>query len=123
MYCKEWFRDVRDTTEWVLTDVFEDFVALIEDEHLEVFQVERLVLGEVQDTARCSYDNVWSFWPLEKLFLLLDRLATEDTLSPDVWDEFGETHEFALNLVGELASVSEDEDAGWLWALTDAMER
>lgn len=41
-------------------DVVKDLIALVKNEHLEVFQVERLVFGEVENTAWGSNDNVGS---------------------------------------------------------------
>ena len=105
-----------------LTDVVEDLVALVENEHLKVVQIERFVLGQMKDAAWGANDNVGRLGALQQLFLLLEGLATQNTLRPYVRDEFGETGEFALNLVGELSSVGEDQDTGRLGALADAVE-
>ncbi len=71
-----------------LTDVFEHLIALIEDEHLEVVKVERLVLSEMEDTAGGTNNNVRCLGSLEHLLVLLEGLTTENNLSADVSHEF-----------------------------------
>lgn len=106
-----------------LTDVLEHLIALVENENLEVIEVQRLVLGEVEDTAWGANDDVRSAWALQHLLLLLERLAAQEALRSHVRHEFGETSEFTLDLVGELAGVSEDEGAAGLGVLVEAMKR
>ena len=90
---------------WILTDVFEYFVALVEDEHLEVVEVERLVLGKVQDTAWGADNDVRRVRTLEHLLLLLEGLTAKDHLRADVRDELRQAGEFALDLISELTGV------------------
>ena len=113
----------RGREEGKLTDVVEDLVALVENEHLKVVQIECFVLGQMKDTAWGADNDVGRLWALQQLFLLLEGLAAQNALRSNVGDEFGETGEFALNLVGELSSVGKDEDTGRLGALTDAVKR
>ena len=105
-----------------LTDVLENFIALVEDEDLEVVQVERLVLGEVKNTTGGADDDVRGIRALKHLLLLLKRLSAQDALSLHVGHEFGETVEFALDLIGELAGVSEDKGSAWLGVLVEAVK-
>lgn len=104
-----------------LTNVVEDFVTLVENEHLEVFEVERLVLGQMKDTSWSSNDNVRRLWALEQLLLFLEGLTTQNNFSPDIPNELGQTCKFTLDLIGELSRVGKNKHTCRLWALTNAM--
>ena len=71
-----------------LTDVFEDFIALVEDEHLQVVEVHRFVLGEVKDATGRANNDMRGVGSLEKLFLLFKRLTAQDALCLHVRHEF-----------------------------------
>ena len=59
------------------TELFEHFVALIENEMLEMFQVKFLASYESQDTTRRSNDDVRTIG-LENLFVLGDGQTSEE---------------------------------------------
>mmetsp|Transcript_39396 Transcript_39396/g.51560 ORF Transcript_39396/g.51560 Transcript_39396/m.51560 type:complete len:390 (+) Transcript_39396:638-1807(+) len=103
-------------------DILEHLIALVENEHLQVVQVQGLVLGQVQDTAWGAHDDVGSVGALQQLLLLLKGLATEDAFSLNVWHELGETREFALDLVGKLTGVREDKSGAGLRVLVQAVK-
>lgn len=106
----------------VLTDLVEEFVAFIEDEHLKVLHGEGLLSGQVQDTAWGSYNDVRCLVALEKLYLGANGLATIDDLSTDIFHELCEPLELCLNLICELTGVAYNEGRAWLRVVTNALE-
>ena len=93
----------------LLTHVLEHSVALVEDKHLEVIHVKRLVFDEGQDSSWGSHDNVWLSITLEELHVLLDWLPTVNDFGADIFHELRETDEFSFDLVGKLSVVAEDD--------------
>jgi hypothetical protein len=106
----------------VLTDVVKDSIALVEDEDLEVVKVEGLVLCEVKDTAWGADHDMGDFVALKHLLLLLERLTSKNNLGADIRHKLGQTDEFTLDLVGELAGVAQDHGGAWFWAITEAVK-
>lgn len=82
-----------------LTDVFEDFIAFVKDEHLKVIEVDSLILGKVEDTAWGTNDDMGSLFTLQHLLLLVKWFTSENNFGSDIWHELGQTHEFTLDLV------------------------
>lgn len=106
----------------VLTDAFEDSVALVEDEHLDVLGGHALVLGEGEDSAWGSDDDVgWSV-ALEELLVPGEGLTSVDDRGAELLHVPGHTVELTLDLVGELTVVAEDEGGDWGWVLVEALE-
>ena len=77
----------------------------------------------MKNTAWGAHNDVRRLGALQKLFLLLEGLATQDNLRPDVRNELGKTGELTLNLICELSGVGQDENTGGLRALTNAVKR
>jgi hypothetical protein len=94
---------------WALTDFLKHFVALIEDEDLEVREVKVTLLDEGKDTAWSTNNDVRLFESLEKSDVLVDGNTTIDHLCSDVWKLGRETSEFLLDLIGEFSVVAEDK--------------
>ena len=106
----------------VLTDVLENLVALVENEHLEVVKVESLVFGEMEDSAWRANDDVRAVGTLEELLLLLEGLTTEDALSLHIGQEFGKASKFSLDLESQLAGVSQNEGSAGLGVVLEAVK-
>ena len=70
-----------------LTKVLEHLIALIENKHLQVVEVEGLVFGKVQDATRSANDDVRGLVALKQLLLLLERLTAQDAFRSHVGHE------------------------------------
>jgi len=92
-----------------LTDAFQKLVALVQNEHLEVLDRQRLSAGEVKDATWGADDDVRGLVTLEHLDLLFDGLATVDNFGPDVLHELREAVKLLLDLVRELAIVTQNK--------------
>lgn len=107
----------------VLTDTFEDSIALVEDEHLDVLGWHGLVLGEGEDSSWGSDDNVWgSCWVLEQLLVSSEGLAAIDDGGAELLHVSGHAVELTLDLVGELTVMAEDHGGDGCWVLVDALK-
>lgn len=103
-------------------DLFEKFVAFVENERFQVLHWDVLLLGQGKDTAWGTDYDVWSVHALEELDLVVHGLTTVDDLGSQVLEELGEADDFVLDLVSKLASVAKDHGAAWLWIVTDSLE-
>merc|ERR1719237_716083 len=89
-------------------ELLEHFVALVEDEVLEVLEVELLAPDQRQDPAGSADDDVRAVG-LEHLLVLGDRQATEEHSGLDAGHVLGEPLVLFADLEGELPGVAHDE--------------
>ena len=113
---------IREGIGLALTDVFKNFIAFVKNKHFEIIQVDSLVLGEVEDTAWCSNDDMGSFVTLQHLLLLIKGLTSKNDLGSDIWHELRKSYKFALDLVSELASMTKNHGGARLWRVTETVE-
>ena len=88
---------------------FQDAIALIEDEMLDVVELEGLLLGKAEDTTGSTDDDVRAV-VLENVAVGLDGDTTVEDGGLDLRQVLGETLILVSDLEGKLASVAEDED-------------
>lgn len=94
-----------------LTKLFEQLVALVENEMLDRLSVQRLVPHERVQSSRSSNNDMRTLvLALERLNVVLDRRSSVKHTSPQVGHELRESSVFVLDLVGEFSSVAEDDD-------------
>ena len=105
-----------------LTDIVEQLVALVKDEHLQVLDGKSLFARQVKDTAWGANDDVGSLIALEQLRMLLNGLATIDDLSADFLHELGESVELFLDLVSQLSGVAQNKSAAGRGAFANALQ-
>ena len=92
-----------------LTDFLEHFVALIENEDLDVGQVEVTTLDELEDSAWSADNDVRLLDTLEQGYVLVKGHTAINNLGADVWHLSLESLELLLDLVGKFSVVAEDE--------------
>ncbi len=97
----------------ILTDFLEHFVALIEDEDGQVWEIEVLLVDQSKNSTRCSYNNVWGIHTFEKVNMFLDWLSTVYNLCLNSWKMSGESVELILDLVCKLSSVAKNQCWNW----------
>lgn len=97
-------------------------VALVENEHLQVVEIEGLGVDEGEDaTGRTNYD-VGRLRTLENLLIVLHGHTTVEHLSDNVRQVLGETSNLVLDLEGKLTSVAHDEGGRGLGVLLELVE-
>lgn len=106
----------------LLTNLVEEFVALVKYEHGKVGEVEGLVAGKSKDTSGGTDNDVRGSKALEHLNLVVDRDTTIDDLGSDVFHELGETGEFVLNLVCKLTSVAKNKSTAGFGIFRQVLE-
>ena len=92
-----------------LTDFLEHFIALIENEDLDVGQVEVATLDELEDSAWSADNDVWLLHSLEQSHVLVKGHTAVNDLGADVWHLSLESLELLLDLISEFSVVAEDE--------------
>ena len=88
---------------------FQDAIALVEDEMLDVVELEGLLLGKAEDTAGSTNDDVGAV-VLEDVAVGLDGDTTVEDSGLDLRKVLGETLVLVSDLEGKLTSVAKDED-------------
>jgi hypothetical protein len=91
--------------------LLQHFIALIENEMLEMLQVELLVADEGENAAGCA-DNDMRCHRLQRLLVLLNRHAAEEHSDLNARHVLAEALIFLADLESELASMTHDEDVG-----------
>lgn len=92
-----------------LTNFFEHFVALIENEDLKVSEVKVSSLDESKDSSWCAHDNVRLLDTLEESNVLVKGHTTIDNLCAQLGELLLESIELLLDLVGKLSIVAENK--------------
>lgn len=93
----------------LLTIGFKYFIALIDDKDLEVGEIEVLLLGKGQDSARSADDDMGRLDTLEDLDVVSNGETTVENLSDQLRQVFGKSSELILDLVSELSGVADNE--------------
>lgn len=114
------FEDSLDVTAHV--HLVEKSVAFIKYEHLKVSEREVLLTDKLKDTAGSSHNDVRRLKSLEKLDVILDGLTTVNYISADVLHVLCESDELVLDLVSELAGVTEDDGTAGLGIFSQVLE-
>jgi hypothetical protein len=86
--------------------LFQQSVALIQHEVLQLVELHHALVHEGLDAARSCHNNVRAVL-LEESYVLSHWHTTVDHLGPDVWQVGGESVELSLDLVSKLASVAQ----------------
>ena len=90
---------------WILTQLLQHFVTLIQDKVLDVLGVEGLVLDQGQDPPRGTHHDVRAV-VLQHLLVLLDADTTKEDRDLDVVKVLTETLVLLVNLEGQLPRMS-----------------
>jgi hypothetical protein len=102
------------------TCCFEDFVALVEHEDLQVAEVEVLLLGEGQDPPRGAHDDVRGLHSLEDLDVVGNGETTVEHLSLNLRQVLSKPSELILDLVCKFSGVANNKcraGLGVFWQL------
>ena len=105
-----------------LTDVFEHFVALIEDEHLDVLKAEGLISDKGQNSSWCANDNMWRCCSFKELDLCLNRLSAKNDFGANCFHELGKSGKLSLDLVCKFTRVAEDQSRAWSWFFAQTLQ-
>lgn len=105
-----------------LTQLFQHFVALVEDEMLQVLQVELLVADESENAAGCADDDVRD-GGLKSLLVLLDRHAAEEDRNLDARHVLAEALVLLADLECEFARVAHDQHVDLIVGGLELLER
>jgi hypothetical protein len=92
-----------------LTYFFEHFVALVEDEYLQVAEVKVALLDESEDAAWGADDHMGLLNALKESDVLADGNTTIDHLGAQLGKLLLESVELLLYLVSELSIVAKHE--------------
>jgi hypothetical protein len=91
-------------------------IALIQDKHVEVIKVENTFFDESKNSSWGSNNNMrGSCWIFENLFVFLDWDSTKNDSGSNVFEIFGESIEFLLDLESKLSDIAKDQSLIWLW--------
>ena len=100
----------------LLTCLIQHLVALVENEHLEVFELQIFSAWQSQDSTWSSDDDMWAcLWVFQKLHIIIDWNTTVKSGTSDLLQVFCESVKFLLDLVGQLSGVAQDKSWSWLW--------
>lgn len=78
----------------------EHLVTLIQDEYLEIFKIECLLLDQGKDTSRSTDDDVWWLESFKNLLVLTDGDSTIEHLRANIFEVLSESVYFLLDLMG-----------------------
>lgn len=107
---------VRNSME--LTCFIKHFVALIEDEHLKVFELELLSANESKNSAWGSDNDVWSLCSIfENLDVIVDWHSSVESGASYLLQVLCESIELLLDLIRQLSSIAKNECSIWLWII------
>ena len=105
-----------------LTDLVKKLVALIKHKDLEVVQGQVASFGESKDAAGRSHDDVRRVDSLEELNVSVHRVSTINNLGADVLHVLGEADHLGADLVGQLASVAQNQGAADFGVVRDGVK-
>lgn len=100
----------------ILTGLIQHLVALVEDEHLEVVELEILSVYQGQDSAWGSNHDVGGLLRvLQQLNVIIDWNTAVEGSTSDLLEVLGESVELLLDLIRQLSGVAQDQGRSWLW--------
>jgi hypothetical protein len=98
------------------------FIALIEDEHLQVVEIQCFVLHQLQDATWGADHDVRRVRSLQYLYILLHRDSSKEDFLSDFGKVFGKTITLVFNLMCQLSRVAKNEHGAGLRILVQLMK-
>ena len=94
-----------------LTELFEHFIALVENKMLHVFRIEDLIPGESVQSSGRGNNDVWAFALVPQIFSVLGyRGATIESADTDIGHVLGKASVFVLDLESEFPGMTKDQN-------------
>ncbi len=106
----------------ILTDFIQHFVAFVENEDLQVWQVEVTLLDKLEDSSWCTDNDVRLLETLEESDVITDGDTSIDNLSSDVWHLRLQSHKLLFDLICQLSVMAEHKCGAGLGILGQLMQ-
>lgn len=105
-----------------LTNFLKHFIALIEDEDLEIWEVKVTFLDKCQNSSWCTNNYMRLLKTFQESDMFIDWHSTINDLSPDIWKLSRESGKLFLDLISELSIVTQDKCRAWFRCVWKLME-
>jgi len=100
--------------------LFQHLVAFIQDEIPQIVQFQISLLNQIEDSARSSNDNL-RWFGFEDFLLISNGFSSIEDLGLDL-QEFAQSDEFFVDLVGEFSGVAQDQSRNRVWFLLELLQ-